>query len=64
MILMWESPFWGPLEGVSPENRDFLGPETVTSEVSAILAQKSWDFQGPPLPMDFPASKSLSPSAI
>ncbi len=25
MILMRENPFWGPLEGVGPENRDFLG---------------------------------------
>jgi hypothetical protein len=28
----------GPLEGVGPENRDFLGPEMATSEASAIWA--------------------------
>ncbi len=26
MILMWANPLQGPLEGVSPENRDFFGP--------------------------------------
>jgi hypothetical protein len=26
MILMWENPFRGPLEGVGPEYRDFFGP--------------------------------------
>jgi len=31
---------WGPLEGVGPENRDFLGPEMATSKASAIWAQK------------------------
>ncbi len=51
MILMRENPFRGPLEGEDPENRDFLGPEMATSEVNAIWAQKSRDFQGPPLPM-------------
>jgi hypothetical protein len=29
-----------PLEGVGPENWDFLGPEMATSEASAIWAQK------------------------
>ncbi len=45
MILLWENPFRGPLEGVGPENRDFFGPEIATSEASAIWAQKSRDFQ-------------------
>ncbi len=36
IILMRANPFRGPLEGVGPENRDFLGPEMTTSEVSAI----------------------------
>jgi hypothetical protein len=37
-----------------------------TSEASAIWAQKSRDFHGPPIPrvMDLPPSKSLSQSAI
>jgi len=26
LILMGENPFRGPLEGVGPENRNFLGP--------------------------------------
>jgi hypothetical protein len=46
--------------------QDF-GPETATSEASAIWVLKSRNFQNPSLPialkMDFPASKSLSPSA-
>ncbi len=29
----------------------FLGPEMAKSEATAIWAQKSRDFQGPPLPM-------------
>ncbi len=40
----------GHWKGVGPENRDFLGSEMATSEARAILAQKSRDFQGPPLP--------------
>ncbi len=32
MILMGENPFLGPLEGVGPENRDFLGPEMTTAK--------------------------------
>ncbi len=48
MILKGENSFRGPLEGVGPENRDFLGP-MATSKASAILTQKSQDFQGPPL---------------
>jgi hypothetical protein len=31
MILMRAIPFRGPLEGVGPESRDFLGPEMVTT---------------------------------
>ncbi len=27
MILMWENPLLGPLEGVGPENLDFFGNE-------------------------------------
>ncbi len=26
MILMGENPFWGPLEGVGPENQNSFGP--------------------------------------
>jgi hypothetical protein len=32
MILMGANPFRVPLEGVSPENHDFLGPEIGRSE--------------------------------
>jgi hypothetical protein len=38
MILMRANPLQGPLEGVSPNNRDFLGPEMGTSEASAKWA--------------------------
>ncbi len=36
MILMWANPFRGPLEGVGPENRDFLGPENAKDMPSVI----------------------------
>jgi hypothetical protein len=36
MILMWPNPFRGPLEGVGPENLDFLSLEMATSKASAI----------------------------
>ncbi len=32
MILMWENALQGPLEGVGPENQDFVGPEMATSK--------------------------------
>jgi hypothetical protein len=51
---------WLPTYGV--------GPKIATSKTSAIWAQKSQDFQAPPLPMaqvmDLLTSKSLSTSAI
>ncbi len=43
----------GPLEGVDPENQDFLCLEMATSETIDIWAQKSQDFQGQPLPVAF-----------
>ncbi len=51
MILMRENIFRGPLEGVGPENRDFLGPEMATSKalLVAISGPKKLDFQAPPL---------------
>ncbi len=45
MILMWVNPNEGNWK-VSPENRDFLGPEMATSGEEAIWAQKGRDFQG------------------
>ncbi len=50
-ILMRKNPFQGPLERVGPENQAFLCPEMATSEASALCAQNSRDFQGPPLPI-------------
>ncbi len=41
MVLRSATSLRGALEGVGPENRDFLGPWNCTSEASAILAQKS-----------------------
>jgi hypothetical protein len=38
MILMRANLLQGGLEGVGPENRDFLGPEMGTSEASAKWA--------------------------
>jgi hypothetical protein len=52
IILIRANPLQRLLEGVSPENRDLLGPwKMATSEASAIWAQKSRYFQGLPLPM-------------
>jgi hypothetical protein len=60
--------FEGHWKGWALKIETFLDPEMATSEASAIWAQKSPDFQGPPLPMawvmDLPPSESLSPSAI
>jgi hypothetical protein len=68
MIFLQANPFREQVEGLGPENRDFLGPEMAMSEASVIWAQKSGDFKGPPFlmawVMDLPASKSLSPNAI
>jgi hypothetical protein len=51
MILMWATSIFEG-HGKGPENRDFLGPEMATSEASEChWAQKSRDFQDPPLPM-------------
>ncbi len=41
MVLRRATSLLVALEGVGPENRDFLGPEMATSEASAIWAQKS-----------------------
>ncbi len=45
LVLRCATSLRGALEGVGPENRDFLGPEMATSEASAIWAQK------PPTPL-------------
>jgi hypothetical protein len=37
IISMGANPFRGPLEGVSPENRDFFGPEIATSIVRGSI---------------------------
>jgi hypothetical protein len=37
----FDFPLQEPLEGVVPENREFLGPDMATSQASAIWAQKS-----------------------
>jgi len=44
MVLMRATSLQRALEGVGPENQDFLGPEMSTSEASAIWAQKSNNF--------------------
>ncbi len=40
MVLRRATSLRGALEGLGPENRDFLGPEMAASEASAIWAQK------------------------
>jgi hypothetical protein len=52
--------FRGPLKGLALKIESILGPDMATSEASAIWAQKSRDFQGPPLPMAL--VMDLSPS--
>ncbi len=37
LIFMGTNSIGGLLEGVGPENRDFLGPEMATSEASTVL---------------------------
>jgi hypothetical protein len=56
MIFMRENTFRGPLEGVDPENRAFLGPEMATSEASAIWTQKKSKFSGP-TPFNGPSNR-------
>jgi hypothetical protein len=60
-MLMRDNSFGGPLEGWALKIEAFLGFARCH-----FRAQKSLDFQGPPLPMalemDFPALKSLRPA--
>jgi hypothetical protein len=41
MVLRRATSLRGALEGVGPENRDFLSPEMATGDTIAIWAQKS-----------------------
>ncbi len=41
MVLRGATSLRGALEGVGPENLDFFGPWSGTSEASAIWAQKT-----------------------
>ncbi len=43
MIFLQANPFREQVEGLGPENRDFLGPEMAMRKASAIWAQKSRD---------------------
>jgi hypothetical protein len=48
MIFMQANPLRGPLYGVGPVIKTFLGPEMAVSKASAIWAQKSQDFRTHP----------------
>jgi hypothetical protein len=65
-ILMRANPLLGPLEGVGPENIDFLSPNGTKFACCHIRAQKGLNFQSPTLPValeiDLSASKSLRPA--
>jgi hypothetical protein len=41
MILMRENPLKWPLDGLDPENQDFLGPEMAKSRVMDLPPSKS-----------------------
>jgi hypothetical protein len=60
MILRGATSLLGALEGVGPENFDFFGPKWHSLRLCHFRAQKSLDFQGPPLPM--PPVMMLHPS--
>jgi hypothetical protein len=51
MVLRSATSLLGALEGVGPENLDFFGPKWHSLHSCHFRAQKSLDFQGPPLPM-------------
>ncbi len=51
MVLRNATSLLGALEGVGPENLYFFGPKWHSLHSCHFRAQKSLDFQGPPLPM-------------
>ncbi len=60
MVLRGATSLLGALEGVGPKNLDFFGPKWHSFRTWHFRAQKSLDFQGPPLPM--PLVMMLHPS--
>jgi hypothetical protein len=66
MILMRANQIWGPLEGVGPENQDFLGPESLYffgPRKSILFWAMKWQ-QAKPTPskawvMDLPYKKQV-----
>ncbi len=68
MVLRRANPLFGALEGVGPGNLDFFGPKGPRFARSYFRAQKSLDFQGPPLPMplvmDLDSLKTITYRAI
>ena len=42
MVLMRQHRFRGPLEGVGPENRDFLGPKALASVDQLTEVGRDW----------------------
>ncbi len=53
MILMWANPLLGPLKGKALKISTFLGLNSTRVSRCHFRAQKSLDFQCPPLPMPF-----------
>jgi hypothetical protein len=51
----------GALERVGPENLDFFGPKWHSLRLCHFRAQKSLDFQGPPLPMPLVSRNDVAP---
>ncbi len=51
--MIWSGlhPLFGPLEGVGLKISTFLGPNGTRFPCGHLRAEKSLNFQGPPLPM-------------
>ncbi len=56
------NPLLGLLEGVDPENLDFLSPNGTHFACSHFRTRKGLNFQSPTLGIDLSASKSLRPT--
>ncbi len=61
MIFIGENPLLDPLEGVGPENLDFLDLSGTCFAHGHFRAQKCLNFHGPPLPLALEIKNSAEP---